>query len=217
MLRNACAKVSPFNWPLTVRLVCFSEEILCCNQRFRLCSSVHLFRSSVVTWNISPAPSQSLPVISGVCTYTKSSLLERTCESHMRSGNVHGIRPGTCWFSDADERSFSDIQSCDASSAADNPVRKLPPLSTSVCLDLKRLFCLRCRHQCSFYDHGCSDIQSWQISCKILHVVMIYDLQGLKKSTVMQYQEIQMSWNHGCFLPSPPTRLFPCSGISLCF
>ena len=26
--------------------------------------------SSVVTWNISPAPSQSLPVISGVCTYT---------------------------------------------------------------------------------------------------------------------------------------------------
>ena len=28
------------------------------------------FRSSVVTWNISPAPSQSLPVISGVCTYT---------------------------------------------------------------------------------------------------------------------------------------------------
>ena len=27
-----------------------------------------LFRSMVVTWNISPAPSQSLPVISGVCT-----------------------------------------------------------------------------------------------------------------------------------------------------
>ena len=26
------------------------------------------FGSSVVTWNISPAPSQSLPVISGACT-----------------------------------------------------------------------------------------------------------------------------------------------------
>ena len=27
-----------------------------------------VFRPSVVTWNISPAPSQSLPVIRGVCT-----------------------------------------------------------------------------------------------------------------------------------------------------
>lgn len=40
-----------------------------------------------------------------------------------------GIAPGMCSFSDVNERSFSNIQSCDASSAADNPVRTLPLLS----------------------------------------------------------------------------------------
>jgi len=34
--------------------------------------TLEYLRSIVVTWNISPAPSQSCPVINGVCTYTKS-------------------------------------------------------------------------------------------------------------------------------------------------
>lgn len=45
----------------------FAEEILCV---IYFPSSVlgTLFMSRVVTWNISPAPSQSLLVIRGVCT-----------------------------------------------------------------------------------------------------------------------------------------------------
>ena len=58
------------------------------------------------------------------------------------------------------------------------------------CLDLKRLFCFRSRNQFAFYDHGCTNVDLGQL-LEVLHGVMIYDLQGFKKSTVMQYQETE--------------------------
>ena len=70
MFLNARANVSPFSWPLTVRLVGLPKKSW---EKSTLPSAVFgmSFKSIVVTWNISPAPSQSLPVIRGVCTYTK--------------------------------------------------------------------------------------------------------------------------------------------------
>ena len=61
------AKFSAFSWPETVRLMCLPKKSWL---KSTLPSSVFgiSFKSMVVTWNISPAPSQSLPVISGVCT-----------------------------------------------------------------------------------------------------------------------------------------------------
>ena len=40
---------------------------------------------------------------------------------------VHGTPPQTYWFSDADVKWYADIQTCDASSATDNPVWKHLP------------------------------------------------------------------------------------------
>ena len=56
------------------------------------------------------------------------------------------------------------------------------------CLNLKRLFCLRGSYQRSFYDHSCSYIQFADL-CKVLHGIMIYYLQSLKKRTIMKHQE----------------------------
>lgn len=105
----------------------------------------------------------------------------------MRSWNVLEIRPGMYSFSDVNERSFSNIQSCDASSAADNPVRTLL-YCHFVCLNLKRLFCLWCRYQCTGHNDRCSDILSGDL-IKILHFVMIYHLQRLKIRTVIYHDK----------------------------
>ena len=58
---------SPSSWPETVRLVGLPKKSWL---KSTLPSSVRggFSRSRVVTRNISPAPSQSLPVISGVWT-----------------------------------------------------------------------------------------------------------------------------------------------------
>ena len=67
MLPKAIAMASPSSWPDTVRLVARPKKSL---EQSTLPSSVRgtLFRSRVVTRNISPAPSQSEPVMRGVCT-----------------------------------------------------------------------------------------------------------------------------------------------------
>ena len=64
---NAEQKVSPLNCPLTVKLVSFPKKSL---ELSTVPSSFlgRLFKSRVVTLNISPAPSQSEPVMIGVCT-----------------------------------------------------------------------------------------------------------------------------------------------------
>ena len=70
MLPNAMAKFSPWSWPDTVRLACLPKKS-CEKSTSSLSSSGGLAGSSVVTRNISPAPSQSLAVMMGVFTYTK--------------------------------------------------------------------------------------------------------------------------------------------------
>ena len=55
-----------------------------------------------------------------------------------------------------------------------------------VCLDLKWLFCFRCRDQRTGNDNGCSYIQFGNL-CKVFHFIVVYDLQCLKESTVMQH------------------------------
>ncbi len=70
MLPKASAIASPSSWPETVRLVARPKKSLL---KSTAPSAVRggSAASRVVTRNISPAPSQSDPVISGVCTYTK--------------------------------------------------------------------------------------------------------------------------------------------------
>ena len=58
------------------------------------------------------------------------------------------------------------------------------------CLDLEGLFCFRSRNQSSFDDNGSADVDLGQL-LEVCHGVVIYDLQGLKKSTVVQYQETE--------------------------
>ena len=65
----ASANVSAFSWPLTVRFVAFLKKSFESSTRPSSVFGI-LFMSSVVTLNISPAPSQSEPVIIGVFTYT---------------------------------------------------------------------------------------------------------------------------------------------------
>ena len=62
------AKISAFSWPDTVSDTGLPKKSL---EKSVLPSSVRgsASGSSVLTRNISPAPSQSEPVISGVCTY----------------------------------------------------------------------------------------------------------------------------------------------------
>ena len=56
------------------------------------------------------------------------------------------------------------------------------------CLDLKWLFCLWGCHQSSLYDDGCTYVQFGDL-CKILHSIMINNLKGLKKSTIMKHNK----------------------------
>ena len=105
----------------------------------------------------------------------------------MRSWNVLEIRPGMCSFSDVNERSFSNIQSCDAFSAADSPVRTLPllslrlPESQTAVLPVVSLPVYQ-------YNDRCSDILSGDL-IKILHFIMIYHLQRLKIRTVIYHDK----------------------------
>ena len=75
---NAIAKVSPFNCPLTVRLVALPKKSLL-SSTFPSSPRGRSLRSRVVTLNISPAPSASDPVMIGVCTYTKSLSWKNLC------------------------------------------------------------------------------------------------------------------------------------------
>ena len=56
------------------------------------------------------------------------------------------------------------------------------------CLDLKRLFCFRRRHQLSFYNDCCSDINLADFLI-ILQTISIYNLNRLKKGTIIHYNE----------------------------
>ena len=78
MFLKAIANVSPLSCPLTVRLVSLPKKSF---EKSTLPSGSlgGSEGSSVVTLNISPAPSQSDPVISGVCTYTKSLSWKNLC------------------------------------------------------------------------------------------------------------------------------------------
>ena len=57
-----------------------------------------------------------------------------------------------------------------------------------LCLDLKRLFCLRSSHQCTFYDYSSPHIQMSDL-VKILQLIAVYHLDRLKKGTVMHHQK----------------------------
>ena len=57
-------------------------------------------------------------------------------------------------------------------------------------LDLKGLLCVRCRHQRTLYQDCCSYVQAGDLS-EILHGIMIYHLQGLKISAIMQHDKAE--------------------------
>ena len=75
---NACAKVSTSSCPLTVKWEDFPKKSW---EKSTLPSSAlgRLSISKAVTLNISPAPSQSLPVIIGVWTYTNPFSWKNLC------------------------------------------------------------------------------------------------------------------------------------------
>ena len=57
-----------------------------------------------------------------------------------------------------------------------------------ISLNFKRLFCFRCRNQSSPDDNSSAYIQLADFG-KIRHIVVIYNLQCLKKSTIMKYDK----------------------------
>ena len=68
-------------------------------------------------------------------------------------------------------------------------IRSGCPLKLHTCsLNLKRLLRIRCRYECAFYDHSCTDVDLADL-CKIFQLIRVYDLKGLKKRTVMQYNK----------------------------
>ena len=55
-------------------------------------------------------------------------------------------------------------------------------------LDLKRLLCLRCSHQCTGHDDRCSHIQLGDFR-KILHLIMINNLKRLEIRAVIYHDK----------------------------
>ena len=105
----------------------------------------------------------------------------------MHTGNVHGTPPQTYWFSDADVKWYADIQTWTLL------LQRIIRCGSTFhgylcCLDLKRLFCFRRRHQLSFYNDCCSDINLADFLI-ILQTISIYNLNRLKKGTVIHYNE----------------------------
>ena len=58
------------------------------------------------------------------------------------------------------------------------------------CLNLEGLLCLRCSNQSSLYNHSCAHVQLGNLF-KILHVIMVYDLQCLEAASVSHNQEAE--------------------------
>ena len=57
-------------------------------------------------------------------------------------------------------------------------------------LNLEGLLCLRCSNQSSLYNHGRAHVQLGNLF-KILHVIMVYDLQCLEAASVSHNQEAE--------------------------
>ena len=58
------------------------------------------------------------------------------------------------------------------------------------CLNLEGLLCLRCSNQSSLYNHGSAHVQLGNLF-KIIHVIMVYDLQCLEAASVSHNQEAE--------------------------
>ena len=58
-------------------------------------------------------------------------------------------------------------------------------------LDLKRLFCIRRGDQCTADDNSSPDIQTGQC-IEVFHRIGIYNLDGLKKCTIVYHKETKV-------------------------
>ena len=70
------------------------------------------------------------------------------------------------------------------------------------CLNLEGLLCLRCSDQSSLYNHSSAHVQLGNLF-KVLHVIMVYDLQCLEAASVSHNQEAE---GFGSTVTAEPAR-----------